>query len=47
EQQAFDSKQLEFEITEEMQQEYLKSTGADNPNKSRDDQEYGVAGPSN
>ncbi|RHZ80445.1 hypothetical protein Glove_136g102 [Diversispora epigaea] len=47
EQQAFDSKQLEFEISEEMQQQYLKSVEADNSNKSRDDQEYGVAGPSN
>ncbi|RHZ59649.1 hypothetical protein Glove_362g50 [Diversispora epigaea] len=47
EQQAFDSKQSEFEISEEMQQQYLKSIGADNSNKSRDDQEYGVDGPSN
>ncbi|RHZ59664.1 hypothetical protein Glove_362g71 [Diversispora epigaea] len=42
EQQAFDSKQLEFEISEEMQQLYLKSVEADNSNKSHDDQEYGV-----
>ncbi|RHZ59652.1 hypothetical protein Glove_362g54 [Diversispora epigaea] len=42
EQQEFDSKQLEFEITEEMQQQYLESVGVDNSNKSGDDQEYGV-----
>ncbi|RHZ59673.1 hypothetical protein Glove_362g49 [Diversispora epigaea] len=47
EQQAFDSKQLEFEISEEMEQQYLKSIGADDANKLRDDQEYGVDGPSN
>ncbi|RHZ48648.1 hypothetical protein Glove_543g18 [Diversispora epigaea] len=47
EQQAFDSKQLEFEISEEMQQQYLKSVEPDNSNKSHDDQEYEVAGPSN
>ncbi|RHZ59651.1 hypothetical protein Glove_362g56 [Diversispora epigaea] len=47
EQQEFDSKQLEFEISEEIQQRYLKSVGADNSNKSRDDQEFGIAGPSN
>ncbi|RHZ59648.1 hypothetical protein Glove_362g51 [Diversispora epigaea] len=40
EQQAFDSKQLELEISEEMQQQYLKSVEADNSNKSRDDQEF-------
>ncbi|RHZ59694.1 hypothetical protein Glove_362g69 [Diversispora epigaea] len=47
EQQEFDSKQIDFEISEEMQQQYLKSIGANNSNKSRDDQENGVAGPSN
>ncbi|RHZ48706.1 hypothetical protein Glove_543g49 [Diversispora epigaea] len=40
----FDSKQIDFEISEEMQQQYLKSIGA---NKSCDDQEFGIAGPSN
>ncbi|RHZ43765.1 hypothetical protein Glove_856g12 [Diversispora epigaea] len=44
---AFDSKQLEFEVSEEMEQQYLKSIGADNSNKSCDDQEYGIAGSSN
>ncbi|RHZ43758.1 hypothetical protein Glove_856g7 [Diversispora epigaea] len=44
---AFDSKQLELEISEEMEQQYLKIIGADNSNKScgyliLDDQEYGV-----
>ncbi|RHZ48657.1 hypothetical protein Glove_543g44 [Diversispora epigaea] len=39
EQLAFDSKQINFEISEEMQQQYLESIGAD-------DQEFGIAGPS-
>ncbi|RHZ77289.1 hypothetical protein Glove_183g65 [Diversispora epigaea] len=37
EQQAFDSKQLEFEISEELEQLYLKNIGADNSNKLCDD----------
>ncbi|RHZ48671.1 hypothetical protein Glove_543g39 [Diversispora epigaea] len=47
EQLVFDSKQIDFEISEEMQQQYLKSIGVDNSNKSSDDQEFGIAGPSN
>ncbi|RHZ82924.1 hypothetical protein Glove_103g27 [Diversispora epigaea] len=34
EQQAFDSGQIDFEISEEMEQLYLKSIGADNSNRS-------------
>ncbi|RHZ82753.1 hypothetical protein Glove_103g12 [Diversispora epigaea] len=51
EQQAFDSGQFDFEISEEMEQLYLKSIvksiGADNSNKSCADGECGIAGPSN
>ncbi|RHZ43783.1 hypothetical protein Glove_856g45 [Diversispora epigaea] len=42
----YDSGQSGFEISEEMQQQYLKIIGADNLNKSCDDQENGIAGPS-
>ncbi|RHZ48659.1 hypothetical protein Glove_543g40 [Diversispora epigaea] len=42
EQLAFDSKQIDFEISEEMEQQYLKSIGANNSNKSHDDQEFGI-----
>ncbi|RHZ48665.1 hypothetical protein Glove_543g35 [Diversispora epigaea] len=44
---AFDSKLIDFEISEEMQQQYLKSIGVNNSNKFCDDQEFGIAGPSN
>ncbi|RHZ43784.1 hypothetical protein Glove_856g43 [Diversispora epigaea] len=44
---AYDSGQNGFEISDEMQQQYLKIIGADNSNKSCDDQENGIAGPSN
>ncbi|RHZ80414.1 hypothetical protein Glove_136g70 [Diversispora epigaea] len=47
EQLAFDSGQLDFEISEEMQQQYLQSVGIDNSTESRDYQEYGISGPSN
>ncbi|RHZ82806.1 hypothetical protein Glove_103g150 [Diversispora epigaea] len=47
EQQTFDSGQFDFEISEEMEQQYLKSIGTDNFNKSCADEEYGVTGPSN
>ncbi|RHZ82921.1 hypothetical protein Glove_103g23 [Diversispora epigaea] len=50
EQQAFDSRQLDLEIYEEMEQLYLKSIksiGADNFNKSCADEECGIADPSN
>ncbi|RHZ48714.1 hypothetical protein Glove_543g22 [Diversispora epigaea] len=43
EQLAFDSKQIDFEISEEMQKQYLKSIEANGSNKSRDDQEFGIA----
>ncbi|RHZ80444.1 hypothetical protein Glove_136g103 [Diversispora epigaea] len=44
EQQEFDSKQFDLEITDEIQQQYLKSIGVDNSKKSC---EYEVPGPSN
>ncbi|RHZ82754.1 hypothetical protein Glove_103g13 [Diversispora epigaea] len=47
EQQVFDSGQFDFEISEEMEQLYLKSIGADNSNRSCADEECGIAGPSN
>ncbi|RHZ82879.1 hypothetical protein Glove_103g144 [Diversispora epigaea] len=47
EQQAFDSGQFDFEISEEMEQQYLKSIGTNNFNKSCADEECGITGPSN
>ncbi|RHZ48666.1 hypothetical protein Glove_543g32 [Diversispora epigaea] len=44
EQQAFDSKQFDLEISEDMEQHYLKSIENNNPH---DDREFGIAGPSN
>ncbi|RHZ48658.1 hypothetical protein Glove_543g41 [Diversispora epigaea] len=41
EQLAFDSKQIDFKISEEMGQQYLKSIGANNSNKSSDE-EFGI-----
>ncbi|RHZ82886.1 hypothetical protein Glove_103g149 [Diversispora epigaea] len=47
EQQTFDSGQFDFEISEEMEQRYLKSIGTNNFDKSCADEECGITGPSN
>ncbi|RHZ82775.1 hypothetical protein Glove_103g272 [Diversispora epigaea] len=47
EEQAYKTNQFDFEISEEMEQLYLKAIGADNSNKSCVDREYEFAGPSN
>ncbi|RHZ90291.1 hypothetical protein Glove_1g22 [Diversispora epigaea] len=47
EQYAFESKQNEFEISEELEEMFLTSIGVDTSKNSYDNQEYGLDGPSN